>query len=51
LIERINASFLAAGKRRRTNGASNPAAQQKKEQGKQPCSKYCVDPISPKIWI
>jgi len=25
--------------------------QKKKEQGEKPCSKNCVDPISPKIWI
>jgi hypothetical protein len=25
--------------------------QKKKEQGGKPCSKNCVDPISPKIWI
>jgi hypothetical protein len=24
---------------------------QKKEQGAKPCSKNCVDPISPKNWI
>jgi hypothetical protein len=27
------------------------AAQKKKEQGTKPCSKNCVDPISPKYWI
>jgi hypothetical protein len=26
-------------------------AKTKKEQGRKPCSKNCVDPISPKIWI
>jgi hypothetical protein len=26
-------------------------APKKKEQGGKPCSKNCVDPISPKIWI
>jgi hypothetical protein len=26
-------------------------AQKKKEQGGKPCSKNCVDPISPKNWI
>jgi hypothetical protein len=25
--------------------------QKKKEQGEKPCSKNCVDPISPKNWI
>jgi hypothetical protein len=25
--------------------------QKKKEQGTKPCSKNCVDPISPKCWI
>jgi hypothetical protein len=25
--------------------------QKKKEQGGKPCSKNCVDPISPKNWI
>jgi hypothetical protein len=29
----------------------NKPAQKKKEQGGKPCSKNCVDPISPKIWI
>jgi hypothetical protein len=39
----------------RKNGATRkPNAslpQKKKEQGGKPCSKNCVDPISPKIWI
>jgi hypothetical protein len=42
----------------REKGSTSPAAkekrallQKKKEQGEKPCSKNCVDPISPKIWI
>jgi hypothetical protein len=47
--------FSRASRKKEEQGASLASKQacfkRKKEQGGKPCSKNCVDPISPKIWI
>jgi hypothetical protein len=36
---------------KRNRLSNETGLQKKKEQGGKPCSKNCVDPISPKNWI
>jgi hypothetical protein len=52
--ERISKTSIAKKSDARNVALERPAANKaanKKEQGAKPCSKNCVDPISPQSWI
>jgi len=53
VVLRDAAQKRASFRMQRTSPAAKETSlpQKKKEQGGKPCSKNCVDPISPKIWI
>jgi hypothetical protein len=52
--ERISKTSISKKSDARNLALERPAANKaanKKEQGAKPCSKNCVDPISPQSWI
>jgi hypothetical protein len=53
VVLRDAAQKRASFRMQRTSPAAKETSlrKRKKEQGGKPCSKNCVDPISPKIWI